>query len=300
MDNQSNNKVASESNDIRLAFSLAKRAASTLQDRYPSICRTIPVRATKIARALGIKLRSIPTVKRARLEHSALGSDSSLFGKHDFTIAVNANISPEVGRYAVAHEIGHAILIAHYPHHATSWDLETREYFADLFASELLIPAHTRSLFMRRFRSISAPSELCGLASNLGLSLHSLLTFASKDNSWFINSNAVWLRLKYGPNKYTGRDCKLRVESAHFDKTRYYVPSNQGFERFCANDGWLGDLIPGEERDRVLENVTLKLTLANKQVKYKTERVAAELQAIRLNSGHHDKASYYLLLAQII
>ena len=275
------------------------QAVSDIQNQYPTICVNVPVHATRIAKALGFKINTTSTIHRARLEYSTIGDNESLFGDHHFTISLNKNISPDIGRFAVAHEIGHAILLAHYPENAAKWNLELRELFADSFASELLIPKSQRPICIERFHGLKTPGELRELASTIGISTYSLLTFASKNHSWFKDNDAIWLRLKYITNKYTNRDPKLRIASAHFDKSRFYVPSNQGFSRFCATDKWLSGLMPGEESSCIVEYISLKSVLTNERVKYGTLCTPAELRIMRLKPSGHDSASYYLLLAKI-
>ena len=72
-------------------------------------------------------------------------------------IVVRANVAPNVGRFAVAHEIGHAILLREYGEFARALPKDRRERFADRFASELLIPPHLRDDLRNGFRTLENP-----------------------------------------------------------------------------------------------------------------------------------------------
>lgn len=293
------NEAHLESAEINSVAALARDAAFAIQEQYRHICENMPVRATKIARMLGYKIKKTSAIPRARLEYSLNKADGGLFGEPTITISLNTGMQSEIGRFAVAHEIGHAVLLSRYPAEAANWRVGLRELFADEFASELLVPRIARGALCEQFINLATPSELSQFASKVGVSLHSILTFSSKHGPWFKDNNTIWLRVKHIENKYTNKDPKLRIVSAHFDRNRFYVASNQGFSRFCTTNGWLGGLELGEQVNIDNAEITIKRISTNDSVKYKTQNIVATLHAMRLSPSGHDNAPYFLISAEL-
>lgn len=271
---------------------LARDAAIELRQLHPTFFQTVPVRIAELARVLGMVIEERTRQhQRAQLEIFDDGNARSS------TIAILADLDPNVSRFAIAHEIGHAVLLTRHPKMSREWSVDRREAFANAFATEVLAPPEFRKKFGPAFRALDGPLELPPLASRLGLSVHALLTLASEERSWTRDLDRIWFRVKYVPNENTGRDRRLRVVSVHCDPSRYFIPKNQSFSRVIGDERWLASLPPGG----VARHCT---TIRVKFVQPTTPRfvwrdVAADLSAMRLRPSSADLAAYLIVLAKL-
>jgi IrrE N-terminal-like domain len=273
---------------------LARREAREIQRSNLSIFRGGPVRVKELATALGLKVESRSgLVQRARLELLA----GEPFGVS--TIAVRETLGENVKRFAIAHEIGHAVLLRKYPQAARAWGTERREVFADIFATELLAPPEVRANEAPAFRALSDPRALLRFASRLGFSPLGLLTLATRERPWFEGLNKIWLRVKYVENAFTGREAKLRIVSAHYDRDHFFVPTNQSVESFAGTDSWLASLPPGSTAHRS-STIALKIKRdALTTPRFMPRDLPAELSAVKLQPNAVDLASYLIVLADV-
>lgn len=274
--------------------SLARVEARELQRQHPALFQEVPVPIFDVARVLDLKVEKRPELRqRARLEilkdevHEAA------------TIAIKPDLDRNVSRFAVAHEIGHVILIRKHPDAARDWEVRRREAFASTFAAELLAPPQLREELAQQFVSLTDPVALLRLASRLGLSPRAFLTLTSQEKSWTRASNKVWLRVKHIANTYTQQDPKLRIVSAYYDRDRFYIPLNQSFARFAGDDSWLASLPPGTIATHVSEiSLSFKRERPTKP-KFLSMRVPARLSALRLQASAAEPGAYLIVLADL-
>ena len=230
---------------------LARFEAREIQRANPAIFQQVPVSLTELkalAKILGLTVEKRSDLhQRARLEVLTNGATRAAI------IAVRADLDKNVSRFAIAHEIGHAVLLRKHPKPTQEWDVSRREVFANTFAAEILTSAELRANIEPSFRSLNDPLALVRLASDVGLSPRALLTIASQERSWIANLNRIWLRVKYIENAYTHREPKLRIVSAYYDRHRFFVATNQSLTRFAGDDQWLACL-PVGVRGRTLHH----------------------------------------------
>lgn len=275
-------------------LALAKREARALQREHERIFRNTPVPVSDLASVLGLAIEHrTELTERARLEVF----DNR--GIRETTIAVRDGLDRNVSRFAVAHEIGHAILLRKYPEAAREWDLNRREVFASSFAAEILATPEIRANMAAGFRSLENPMGLLRLASEIGLSPRALLTVADREPSWIGGLNKIWLRVKYVENAFTHTDAKLRIVSAHYDKRLFYVATNQSLVRFVGSDRWVASLPVGTlvEYDTP---VPIKLRRQTEGLpKFLTKQVPARISAVRLHPSAAEPAAYLIVLVEL-
>lgn len=274
---------------------LAQIDARELQKAHPSLFSSLPVPITHVASAMGVRIEK-RTQLRQRAQLEVFGTDIS--GTN--TIVLKPDLNPSVSRFAVAHEIGHVILLSKHPTEARQWDTATREEFANAFATELLAPSNLREQLKPAFREVNDPLALVRLASRVGLSPHALLSIANKESSWLQGLNRIWLRVKHSNNAVTRAEPKLRIVSATFDRSHFYVPTNQSLARFAGDDQWLASLPYG-----TTVRHSSKITLSTKRQpgvtpKFQLQEMLATLSAVRLRPSATETGAYFIILAELI
>ncbi len=247
-----------------------------------------------LADVLGFAVeKRIELRQRARLE---IVEDQ---GSEVATIAVREGLDRNVSRFAVAHEIGHAILLKKYPDAARQWDVSRREVFASIFAAEILASSEVRAQIASSFRALTDPLGLLKIASQLGLSPRALLTVAGQEPSWIEGLDKIWLRVKYVENAFTRADPKLRIVSAYYDRLRFYVATNQSLARFAGDDQWLASWPVGTVAHHS-GPITLKIRRPAPSVpKFVTKEAPAELSAVRLHPSAAEPVAYLIILVDL-
>jgi hypothetical protein len=275
-------------------LALARREAREIQRTHPAIFRQMPVPVSDLADALGFAVEKRTELQqRARLEIFRDGETAKA------TIALKEGLDRNVGRFAVAHEIGHAVLLRKYPDTAREWDVERKEVFASIFAAEILASPEARAQMADSFRSLNDPLTLLRFASQMGLSARALLTIAGQEESWIKGLDKIWMRIRYVENAFTHADPRLRIVSAYYDRSRFYVATNQSVLRFAGSDEWLGSLPVGT----IVEHVGL-ISIKFQQTppahpKFLARRVHARLSAVRLHPSVADPVSYIIAVADL-
>lgn len=266
----------------------ASRAARELNRTHSDCFGDVPVRPSRLARRLGIRVVTNSAIDgRARLELGGVAAAP--------TIHIASGVDRDVARFALAHELGHFWLLRSGD---TALPMSLRERFADAFARELLVSDEVRRRYRDDFRRADEPRALVALASAVGLSIHALLVTAELEPSWIGGLDRVWLRVKFAPNRFTGREPKLRVASAHCDRTRFFVPTNQGLTRVVGDLSWLGSLLPGRTAT-VAGPVTIKVRRPEPGGRYADDTRGAHLIALRLRASAHDQQAYFLVCANL-
>jgi len=273
---------------------LARVEARRLQRANPSLFGELPVRVSELATALGVKIEKRATLKqRAQLE--VFGGPTA----NDSTIVLERNLDPNAVRFALAHEIGHVVLLKNHPQKAQQWDVPAREEFANAFAAELLTPSQLRGQLTASFRDLSDPIAFLRLASRLGLSPAALFAIAGRESGWVRGINRIWLRVKYANNAFTGSEPKLRIITAIYDRTRFFIPTNQSLTRFTGDEKWLVSS-PYGSVVRYTGAVSLSLKRTQEcEPKFLRRKVPADLSAVRLRPSARDPGAYLVILAQL-
>lgn len=272
---------------------LAREEALKIQTEHSAFFEGLRVRDDiDLAHALGFKVEQRGNLRqRAQLEILAGGSQP------DETIAVKADLEGSVRRFAIAHEIGHAVLLRKQPQASKQWPTERREVFANVFAAELLTTTAGRKHIKETFPLLADPADLLGLASDVGLSPHALFRVAGEHRSRMLDK--IWLRVKHLRNAFTHSEPRLRIVSAHYDSSRFFVATNQSLARFAGDDRWLASLPLGATVQHRAE-IALKFRQpAPATPQFVSKSVPAKLSAMRLHSSVGDNAAYFLVLAEL-
>ena len=271
---------------------LARRLAFDLQVDYPGLFHRLPVRPTRVAKALGFRVvRRTNFHQRAQLELFKTEDN-----KTSVTIVLEEHLDPQVGRFAVAHEIGHALLIQSNPKVLRDWTVTRRERFANLFASEVLVPHSSRHEIEADFRETKSARDILKLAARIGLSVHALFTLADRHPQWWIGLNKILLRIKYVPNARTGFGTTFRIVSAHYDRGNFFVPLNQSMKSFCGNDDWLRCAQIGVEAHRSATILLKRRRPFSETPRFVGTSEAARLSAVRLRTKLNGRESYFVAL----
>ena len=279
-----------------LARDLGRQEAAALERSLGIVFRTLPVITSELARNLGIMVCKRESVPGGALLEKSVGP-----GNGTFTIWIERRVPYQWGKYAIAHEIGHFLLLKNHADLASRWELKLRESFADAVACEILVPRAARMRLAEVFRQIKRPEALVELASRFGVYPGVLLSAASSEPCWMRGLNTIWVRVSFRPNWFTGLGPRLRINAAHYDSERFFVPVNLSLRHFCGSDDWLLGLNPGEvrSRDSVSISLCLKQLSANNTFTYPRVRVTGNLAAMRFADSPHPNASPIILMAQL-
>jgi hypothetical protein len=269
------------------ALTLARTLAGELVRACPEELWRVPIRVSRVARYLGypVEVRADLPV-RARLDPGT-------------RIILRRDIAPEVGRFALAHEIAHAYLHERHPQVALSWSVPRNERFANFFAAELLIPASDRAFARERLSGATNVRDVLTVARHFGLTTTCLLTFAARQETWFHGLDLLVLRIKHAENRRTKREPRLRVAAAYFDSERFYLPSNQSIATLAGDDEWLTRMRPGETVS-CERSIILSLRTPKGPLKWRRASVSTHMNVLRLKEAAHDGVSQYLALARVL
>lgn len=274
-------------------WALARDLAERLRIKYPACFVQTPVPVGKVAHLLGI-----PIVGRRKLTERAILETTQEGEEFAFKIVYRANLRRDVARFAVAHEIGHALLAKHSPQLLKTWTLDRVETFANMFASELLVGPKVREQKCAQFRGIREPSEIFSLAEDIGISVPALFCLATSEIDWTQGLKKIWLRIQWAENKFTSSAPRLRITSACYDRSEFFVATNQSVVRFCGDDQWLRYLRKGE--CGFFENkIELQIATHATRPKFLRNRLPAMIKAVRQGSASDSSLAYYIALVDI-
>jgi IrrE N-terminal-like domain len=220
----------------------ARRAVALVERDAPEPCRTWRVPVRQLAHMLDMTIEVRANLDApARWHHVRTGdlSRPRLFDDQQSCvdlILVRADVEGTARRFAIAHEIGHAVL--HRRCEARTLSARLQEEFAHAFAHELLIPRVHRQEIRSQFRAASNPAALLALAGSLGVSARTLLLRADAEN-WLTGIDRAWLDVRFTVNRHTGRDRRARVHRVVVDRHRWLIPSNRSIAGLLGDDGWL-------------------------------------------------------------
>jgi hypothetical protein len=140
-------------------------------------------------------------------------------------------------RFALAHELGHAILDRYPEKQTADLPVNEQERFASAFAAELLLAGLEESA-RERFRETQDALDLLDLANSVGVPPRILLLRAARDN-WLAGLDVLWLDIQTIPNLETGRDRRPRIFRTVCDRDRWFLPRNRSVHGALGGDAWL-------------------------------------------------------------
>ncbi len=217
----------------------AARLALAMQADYPRYFLHTPVKASSIARVLGYRVKEVEKLAgRARIY---LADSDEIEGR----IEVERGLPAYAARFAVAHEIGHAVLWTAERLSYPTLSLEEKEAFAHRYASRLLVPKW-KDAEVRKVSRKGSPEDIAMLAHNLGLSLAALLVFISAEKTFLSGSGIAWLLIRFAPNIYTATNPKYRIVAAAEDRDIMFVPRNVDIGKVLGKVDWIVSQQPGE------------------------------------------------------
>lgn len=179
------------------------------------------------------------SIRDAALWHGPVPpAQTRLFGEEAReAISLRSDVEGERRRFALAHELGHAILNRGQEGGAADLPLDYQESFAESFASELLlagVDAATRA----EFRSATQPAQLLALARSIGAPPRVVLIGASR-NRWLAGTDMIWLDIATRVNEHTRLERRPRVDNAVLDRSRWFLPRNRSIRGLFGDDRWL-------------------------------------------------------------
>ena len=265
---------------------LAAALAADVQVTHKELFSVAPVKASAVAGRLGLSLE---------LRHDLVELGRFFGGDR---ISVKRGLSSAIGRFVVAHEIGHAVLHQRRPDLALNWSRRASEVFADAFAAELLFPPALRMACRDEVREAASPSALLKIANQFGVTPSCLLDFVSSQDGWLSGVSRIWLRIKLSPNMRRGGDVKLRIVSVHADPMKVFLAKNRSAERVLPDISF-GSLPIGVDvfLGRSSAVVSVKQT---SHPLYKSTAIPVDIYCVHLHSSFKDERSYYLVLLQML
>lgn len=268
--------------------------AQELQSRFPCFFSELRVPISDLTVALGLKIKErVDLRQRAQLEILTDG------GARETAVIIQPGLDQNVRRFAIAHELGHYILLTKRSQFASGLGSQQRERFANTFAAELLLSTTAWARIESSFRLLSDPLDLLRLASTVGLSPHALLTRVTARRPLTSGLTKIWLRVKHAENAVTHSEPRLRIVSAHYDRERFYIPENQSVNRFAGGDTWLSSLPVGVPL-RQKSTVAVKIRRSpDSMPRYLSTQFRAEISAVRLPPSTKDQNSAFIVLANI-
>jgi hypothetical protein len=280
---------------------VARVGVRRVEAQAPDLCRSWRVRVATLARRLGIAVTVRPDLgapARWRRERTAGRLDMQPLWSDEPPIADFIDIRPDLResarRFALAHEIGHVILYREFGGWAPRLSAGEQEVFANAFAVELLVPRAARADLAERFRTAGGPIEFLRLADALGLSPRTLMRFAAR-HGWMRGLDRVWLDIRCVPNRYTGRDRRLRVFDAVLDRERWFLPANRSVDGALGGDAWLLELTRRTRSAKVEVAISRRRLVSGPR--YTREHVPASVHALRLHHGGTGRGMEILALA---
>jgi hypothetical protein len=272
-----------------LLFQVAEEQASRHHAEHPAIFGRVPVRVSALLKRLGIAVRVESFLREDGLLERFEGPPTK------FAVRIRKGLSHNRGRFVLAHELGHVLLLTEHKDLASRWNLRTREKFASAFARELLLPTALRPALRQQFQSAATVMEFLRLMDQWGIHPVSGIRFAAAHLDWTQDYPKILLKVDHSPNRFTGQDQRLRVVATCFDRDRFYVATNQSFQRISPDESWLSLLRAGSEIE--LPRITFKLStrMHSGGLRYKVVDYDCPVTALRLSNSQSENGSYLVL-----
>lgn len=273
-------------------LALAEEAAFRYHAEHSAVFGSVPVRVSALLKRLGIEVRVDHKLGDDAIVERFTGSSGR------FVVRVRKDLSANRGRFVLAHELGHVFLLTEHPKLVERWNLRTRERFANAFARELLLPSHLRSSLRSQFRAVSTAIEFVRAADRWGIHPGSALRFVASHGDWTVDDQRVILAISHTPNRFTGREPRLRVVAAAFDRTRFFVATNQSFRRLCPDETWLSSLGPGGQVTHESLHIELPTRVERQNQKYKGVTYVCVGTAVSLSNHRGTNRPTYLVILE--
>ena len=276
-----------------LLFKVVEEQVSSYHAEHAAVFGQVPVRVSALLKRLGIGVRVDPDLRDDGLLERYQGLVTR------FVIRIRNDLSHTHGRFVLAHELGHVVLQTQHQALADRWDLRTREKFANVFARELLIPTRLRETLRHEFKRVRGALELLRLTDQWGIHPVAGIRFAASHPDWTAGHPKILLKVAHAPNRFTGKEQRLRIVAAAFDRARFYVATNQSFQRLSPDESWLALLPAGSELAQ--DSVAFKLpTLmpSGGAARYKTIEYGCQTTALRLTSQRGNNLGSYLVVLE--
>lgn len=271
--------------DLELRL-LAREAAEQLRDRDLFGERNLKI--DQLLKELGLVLR----VDRLAKYRGHLSADER-------TVTVRYRSGP-ANRFVILHEIGHALLLRDHPALASEIQDRHHELFATCFALSMMVSDEKQRAICDRLYAIDCCSELVKAAASSRLSIPDLLRVGYDQPALALAMrDRVWLTVKRSVNKFTLRDPKLRIVSAYFDRTKWFVPTNNGVERIFGAVDWFSRLPIGQELKIEDVDVSIQKTCIGENRKYSRVRIKADVRIFGLRPVRDDSGIHCLVLASL-
>src|SRR4051812_34754090 len=159
----------------------------------------------------------------------------------------------------------------------------------------MLVSPEKREELRLRLATIKRPSELAGLASSLGVSIGTVFQMAAQEEATAA-PGTIWLQVREGANRFTKQDVKLRIIAAHYDRARWFVPTNKSVSGLFGDSSWMSRISMGAERksDNVVFSVH-KIIMHNAVRKYQLEKLTGTVYAMVIRPFAGSTAPQYVL-----
>lgn len=205
--------------------------ASALLSDIPPAFSSVPIKPTKIARYLGIDVEVHSDIP---FDGRYIPGGKTLEGTEAGTIQVRRGISPDRGRYIVAHELGHALL----HRRGEAMSLSDEETFCIAFAHELLVPPVVRDEIKKLLRAARGIEDLIGISKKLGVYPGDLVNFAAHHSPWHGNELRAIIQIKPRAHTNKGSLVEWRVVASASNRNVLYVPKNKRLHSIAGYEGY--------------------------------------------------------------
>lgn len=217
-------------------------------------------------------------------------------------IIINKNLSRNRQIQTWSHELGHLILKNKCPELEKLCSLQWKEIYANWFANELCVPITERNSILKTLNNSTSVKTVVDLANTYGMHVTNFLKimffeFKTSENEKSETDN-LWLVTKWVANRYTKLDPKLRIISAYFDSSKYFLPENQGLNRVIDDIGWLGNLETATEKNNK-GTASIQVRKKNSIPEYFKATLQSDCFAMRLNESKSDESLQIVLLIKL-
>ncbi|MGL9619295.1 ImmA/IrrE family metallo-endopeptidase [Bradyrhizobium sp. U531] len=207
---------------------------------------------------------------------------------------------PDINRrFVILHEIGHAVFFRDHPEVANHLSQPLHEEFAFHFALSLIQTRQDIEAILARFPNIASPIDLLKEAQRSRLPLAIFWNIPRLQPHCLADTDRLWLRCSFAANRYSGKDPKMRIISAQYDRNRWFIPENKGLAGVIGDISWLSDIRIGEE---VLQpNVLVKLQKfgVGTQTKFVSTEAKASIRATSIRASRSEGRVGFLLIVSM-
>jgi hypothetical protein len=267
-----------------------QRAARRILREFPHRIESSGVELEGLAQELEVKVvpqRELPTLGRWHRFRRPPGPELRLWSEEAPEADV-VHLKTDIDntprrRFVLAHEIGHAVLHRQLDGRSMELPISEQEQFANAFAAELLLPSSMAGRLREPFQQLTDVLELLRLAGSVRVPARVLLIRAKREN-WLEGVDVLWVDIRTVPNRFTGRERRLRVFDSVCDKSRWFLPSNKSVKGTFGDDTWLVGMGP-----KARAGGRIKISRrSGSPPKFVNTSVPAETVAFRLRSPKSD------------